>query len=873
MSVTLKKNDLNYNFTIILYNIENCIEDSIKSIINQEYDLNKVEILFINDGSDKNHRNALNYQKKYPNNFFIIDNNENNISESLNLGLKYSKGKYINFLNSGDVLSKDTFNEIDSFFNKINDLDVSCIQVDESKGKFQINYGFTQTNQVIDISQHPEFVNSILSSFFIKKDSADISFDENLNEKSESLFIDKLLLDSKLGFVINPKVEKLSSNYLINEIKVDETALDQYRYYSETISKFSNDKLGYLPNFIQYKLAIELSKIIEVEDINDISNGFNVNEVYDYLNNALNCINASNIKGNIFIHNHSQNFLLYLKNNDFHISVEEGNEVVFYSGNHVLGVLTRSNLWMDIIEVKDDYINFSGSITSYCEYGKINVEALKEVNGKTEIIPVKFIDYSTTERKIRKFLSIPWVYSYNFDAHIPISDCENCKISFRYTYSDDETEITVKPKIKFKRFASLSAFSHYFIKDSRIVLFTFNSFLVMPYSLKKVLRFELSSIKKIIQINANNKIKTIGYKAIYLSLLPYMKNKKIWLIGDRKVSADDNAEHLFKYCINQKDDIHKYFIINKDAPDYARLNKECKNIVAFGSVKHKLLFTFSDKLISSQVNKFILNPFLVSNQFLYNGALLHDECFIQHGVILHDVSGWIKKYLYNLSLFVTSAEAEWESIAHTNYNFETERIQLLGLPRYDNLVDKAKKQILFIPTWRRDLEDSQRLVNSEYFDNINSFLNNERLIKLAEEYDYSLVFRPHPELWQHLELFDIPKEFRISDESYSKLFGESAVMITDYSSIAFDFAYLQKPLIYYQTQDFENFHYEKGYFDYETMGFGEIINTEKDLINKIEFYMKNGSVLEDEYKQRSEKFFKFHDKNNSKRIYEWLLKH
>ncbi|MCI6995173.1 MAG: CDP-glycerol:glycerophosphate glycerophosphotransferase [Methanobrevibacter sp.] len=855
MSVMKKTNNLQYDFTIVLYNMENCIEHSIRSIISQEYDLSKVEILFINS-EDNIPEIAQKYRKEYPENFFIIDNSD----KTINLGLKYSNGKYLNFLNSGDVLSNNTLSEISAFFNKINSLDVAAIRVEESKGKFPIDYGFTQSNKVIDISQHPEFINSISGSFFIKKENINIS---------DVTYIEELLLDSKLGFAIDPKVEKLSLNYMDNE-----TSFEKFINYYENISKFCSEKVGYIPNYIQYKLAIELADIVEIEDIDDVlTNGLTSSDIYDYLNNVFNHINASNIKGNVFINNHTQNFMLYLKNNDFHITIEEDNEVVVYSKNHALNVLNRQDIWMDIIEVKDDFINFSGSITSYCEYDFIAIEALKEMNNKTEVFSCEFVDYSSTERKVKTFLSIPWVYMYNFDVQIPISDCQNCKISFRFTYSDDETEITVNPNIKFRRFASLSAFSHYFIKDSRIVLFTMNSFLIMPYSFKKVLRFELSSIKKILQSNATNKIKTLGYKGIYLTLLPYMKNKKIWLMGDRVEAGDDNAEHLFKYCINQDDDVNKYFIIGKDSPDYNRLKKECKNIVAFRSAKHKILFTFSEKLVSSQVNKFILNPFLASNEFLYNGAVLHDECFIQHGVILHDLSNWIRKYVYNLSLFVTSAEAEWESIAHTNYNFETDRIQLLGLPRYDKLVNNDNKQILFIPTWRRNLDDPRLLVDSEYFKNINNVLNNERLIELAHEYGYSLVFRPHPELWRYLDLFDIPDEFRISEESYTKLFSESSIMITDYSSIAFDFAYLQKPLIYYQTQDFEEFHYEKGYFDYETMGFGEIIKTENDLIDKIEFYLKHNCELEDEYKQRSSKFFKFHDTDNSKRIYEWLINH
>ena len=870
---SIRTNNSHYDFTIVLYNLEDCIEDSIKSIFDQEYDLNKLEILFINDGIEKNYEIALNYQKKYPKNFFIIENDEKDMINSLNSCLKYSKGKYINFLNCGDILSNNSLSEVNSFFNKINSLDVVSIPVVKNNEKFLFNYNFADSNQVIDIAQYPEFLNSSLSSFFIKKEIVNIHFDENMDEKFDSLFIDELLINSKLGFARNPKVEKLSYNYLINENNKTHEVLNQFKYYYDIISTLCIEELGYLPNYIQYKIAINLANIVKIEDINDIlTDNLTANDVYDYLNKILDCINVSNIKGNVFINQHTQHFLLYLKNKDFHINVD-GNNVEFYSGNQILNVLTRQNLWLDIIEVKEDYINFSGSITSYCKYDCITIEAIKEVNGKTEIIPVKFVDYSTTDRKIKKFLSKSWVYSYNFDAHIPISDCKDCKISFRYTYSENGNEITVMPNIKFRKFASLSRYSHYFIKDSRIVLFTLNSFLIIPYSFKKVLRFEFSSIKKIYKSRAGNSIKSIIYKLVYLALLPYMKNKKIWMFGDRRESGDDNAEHLFKYCIKQKDDVNKYFIINKDSPDYKRLNKEYKNIVAFGSVKHKLLFTFSDKLISSQVNKYILNPFLRGNQFLYNGAILHDECFIQHGIILHDLSSWIRKYIYNLSLFVTSAEAEWDSIVNTNYNFETERIQLLGLPRYDNLVNNDNKQILFSPTWRRDLDDPQLLVNSVYFNNINNFLNNERLIKLVNEHGYSLVFRPHPELWRYIDLFNIPEEVRVSNESYSTLFSESSVMITDYSSIAFDFAYLQKPLIYYHAQDFEDFHYEKGYFDYETMGFGEIIETEEELINKIEFYMENNCVLEDKYKNRSDKFFKFHDKNNSKRIYEWLIKH
>ena len=96
-------------------------------------------------------------------------------------------------------------------------------------------------------------------------------------------------------------------------------------------------------------------------------------------------------------------------------------------------------------------------------------------------------------------------------------------------------------------------------------------------------------------------------------------------------------------------------------------------------------------------------------------------------------------------------------------------------------------------------------------------------------------------------------------------------MITDYSSVFFDFAYLKKALIYYQPED--DYHYEDSYFDFESMGFGDVIHDEDKLLEKIEYYIKNECDNEDKYKERVNKFFKYNDKNNCKRVYDWIKHH
>ena len=98
-------------------------------------------------------------------------------------------------------------------------------------------------------------------------------------------------------------------------------------------------------------------------------------------------------------------------------------------------------------------------------------------------------------------------------------------------------------------------------------------------------------------------------------------------------------------------------------------------------------------------------------------------------------------------------------------------------------------------------------------------------------------------------------------------------MITDYSSIFFDFSYLKKPLIYYQYGNDYHYDAENGYFNYRKNGFGPVIDNENELVDKIISFIDNNCEMEGIYKSRVDEFFKYHDQNNSKRCYEWIINH
>ncbi|MGN0464305.1 MAG: CDP-glycerol glycerophosphotransferase family protein, partial [Acutalibacteraceae bacterium] len=165
------------------------------------------------------------------------------------------------------------------------------------------------------------------------------------------------------------------------------------------------------------------------------------------------------------------------------------------------------------------------------------------------------------------------------------------------------------------------------------------------------------------------------------------------------------------------------------------------------------------------------------------------------------------------------------------------------------------------------------IYGSDYLKFYNALLSNEKLIEAAEKYGYTLQFIPHPQMVSAMPAFKFSDKVKVLDASmsYRDIYAQSDLMVTDYSSAIFDFAYLRKPIIYAQF-DRDDFYggghsYENPCFDDERDGFGEVEYDLDSTINRIIEYMENGCKLKDKYRERIDNFFAFNDKNSCERIY------
>lgn len=442
--------------------------------------------------------------------------------------------------------------------------------------------------------------------------------------------------------------------------------------------------------------------------------------------------------------------------------------------------------------------------------------------------------------------------------------------------------------LKHGNFSKLNNYKcSYFIHDNLLV-YSFDNKIVIQE--KKCIL--LKEIKYIFCLLIHKHLRAFILRSLYWISRPFYKNKKIWIVCDKFDRADDNGEHFFKY-VNKSGDrnISYYYAISKESPHVDRVKKIGK-VVYFRTLKYYLLYLNSENVISSQIGPFIRNPLGRSEKY-FNGIKNSNFIFLQHGIIKEDLSSWLGKFNKNISMFVTSTTKEYKSILETNnYHYDESVVKLTGLPRFDNLIGNVplENKIIFMPTWREKYanpidhktetrEYFKEFKNSDYFKFFNKLINDKRLVEALKKSGYTAKFFLHPCHNVQFEDFKQNEYCKVNkNPDYQYEFSSAKLMITDFSSVTFDFAYLNKPIIYAQfdIKDMKTGHtYVPGstkYYSYEKDGFGPILYNYEDTLEKIINYIKNDCKIETKYINRINKIYKYHDNNNCKRVYNEIKK-
>ncbi|MBR6024004.1 MAG: CDP-glycerol glycerophosphotransferase family protein [Methanobrevibacter sp.] len=850
-----------FKFSVVIaaYNSDLWISKTINSLINQTLDFEKnIQIIIVNDAStDKTGQICQGFKAKYPKNIKYIVNEENlGPSATRNIGLKQASGKYINFLDSDDYVSSTTFRSILNFFNKYyKEVDLVSIPIyffGGKKGEHPLNFKYNK-DKIVNLFENPNHIQLSSSSCFFKSEAiGDLKFDENISVSEDVIFINQLLLKNpNIGLCIGGKYyyrKRDDKSSLIDNSSLNKEYFNnRAQHYFKFLIDKSIEMYGEVPLFIQYTIMYDLQWLFGISSVNNILTIVELKQLRKQLYEIMQYIDDEVIfqqedmtdilKANVIS-------FKYKNNPKKHPELEKT----------VTKKLKLNTVYIDVFEIVNDELYILGNLPTMLN-NRVEVYLNDE---KLELNELKF------PQRDKYCLSYKYGTNYSFEVEIPLEKQNEYEIKFK-TPNNVDLFIDFSRPCNFSRVVGYAKTKDYlsYLEDNKIITKQKRNI----EWIKKEFKALYSMLKK-----REKGYKTgIPIRLMYLFAYPFMKNKRIWLFMDLPAMADDNGRQIFTYAKDKDPHIKKYFVLKKDSKDLEDI-KKIGDVLYYKSIKHRFIGLYAEKIITSHPDNNIIYPFWGNYPF-FAGLLKSSTIFLQHGITKDNVSSWLNEYDKHLAMFLTVSKLEYKSIFKYPYNYKKEVVKLLGFPRFDKLKkEEDSRQILIMPSWRRYLKfkSNEVVLNSEFFKRFNSLINNEKLIESAKKYNYEIVFKPHPNVYDFIDLFDRNEYVRIDyeHEKYQKVFNHGSLLITDYSSVAFDFAYLKKPVLYYHYSRDYHFNLKESYFDYETMGFGEVCRNEDELVDFIVEYMKNNCQLKEEYEKRIKAYFLFGDQNNSMRVYD-----
>lgn len=277
---------------------------------------------------------------------------------------------------------------------------------------------------------------------------------------------------------------------------------------------------------------------------------------------------------------------------------------------------------------------------------------------------------------------------------------------------------------------------------------------------------------------------------------------------------------------------------------------------------------------------------------IYGLKLRKDSEVIQ----LWHAAGAFKKFGFSSIGYADSNTESFERDAHQNYTkvvvssseivpfyaeafgVDEKNVLPLGVPRTDRFFNedykayiktafegkypalKNKKIITYAPTFRGGPGERQQ------------FIMNLNIRRLAEQLgdEYALILKMHPSVVRGVGIpFDLQEfAFNMSGEDINDVLINTDILITDYSSVVFDFSIMEKPVLFY-AYDLESYLGERNfYYNFEEFVPGPVVRTNEEVISTI----KANDFDLNKVRAFKERFFDDLDGKSAERIVKELIK-
>ncbi len=851
------------DFSIIVpaYNSAAYLGECIESILGQRGG-GRFEIIVVDDGSsDQSPQIAEKYRASYPQAVKTLVQRNRGASAARNAGLALATGTCVLFLDSDDKLGPGLLRSVSRFYRRhgsaVDLVAVPMMLFGAERGRHPLNDKFGRGTRVVDLGVEPDTIQRHTTSCFIRRSVLPAQpFDETVHYGEDALLIIRLLMNRPaLGLVHDAVVHKRSradGSSLVDHLYDKPENLEELIDWHRQMIESCRDRTGSVPPFVQSSLLYDYQWQAKSQQL-----GFTFRDparraaYIERVRRNLAAIDEERIRRAQYVGGAEKVLLSELKARNpapREASPPPEVEVLF-------------------LEV-DDHILVEGRILG-ADIGAVH--AFRDQS------PVQMEENPSLDGTVRFFGE-------------PLNRLRGFALTLERTSGS----------IEFRQAGRAAPLQIRYGQHCGLAL---QGAAVRGIVAGMALRGEPAAIhiEPVTGLgHVWREIRYLGYLAsdfrirqLALRVLAHVVRRRrgqTILFVDRLESAADNAEHLFRHVRGNRRRGHfrLFFCLARDSADYRRL-AEIGPVLAYGSLRHKIETFRATVVVSSHANSNTFEPFGRDARYLRDLIRLK-RAFVPHGVMNSSQSQWCGRPAANLSLFTTTAHYEYEMMLAAPIGYTTRQLRLTGMPRYDKLTGARGDTVVFMPTWRMGLLDalarldgfSARVASFEKSDFVRewrSIAAGPELQALAHSRGLNLKLVWHPKIhesfraWSDGDLGAVAAVLGPETTDYDHLKRTCALLVTDYSSISFDLAYLGKPVVYYQPdaermlQD-PTWHRYAPDFDFAGQGFGPVVTDRAALLEWVKARAAPGALLDEPYRSRAEAFFTFRDGNNCRRVWE-----
>lgn len=826
------------------------------------------------------------------------------MGSALNKAIDVLSTEFVAFFGSGDYVTSGFFGKAAAVINKTKTRFACCASacfvpsLDREEQSALNKAGRFLSTGTVSVEEDCNYIQpSANAAVFASRIFGERIFNTNIKYEYYQDYMMKLLLDNPVYGVVAGeqynflKPQEDNALYHINSIYKD-WYIDSLVDFLIPLMEYAQQKKGEIPLFISFYIMYYFQARFLANMNNRNKRAMTDNELKAYFVMVRHVLKNTN--DGIILNKNRFPAIMYslecammfkeIKDGTAELNrvlVEDKRDAILSindeESNVFVSRLSAMHIGIHVLDYTDGELLLDGSFRNVFIAEELNLYA--EFNGK------KYVLENNDRYSLTKYFGISAYKKYTFHLELPLDSSKKVQklkffakvgstvVPLNYSFLHHWAKLAVNPQ------DSYWCFNKYIAKHSA----DDKAIIIEKSSRGKKLKSELKFLPQLFRESK----KYFLFRLLYDVTIPFFKKKKIWLMYDKLYKGGDSCEYLYRATAKNNDGITKYYIIDKNTSDYKALKADGYKPVATRSLKHRLAFLHSDIVLITNSNLFPFNGYNMDRSRFIRGLCNFGSMCLQHGLTVQKCAMAQQRIIDNTKMYFIASKYEKGNLEHHAYNYKGfDIIKLTGIGRYDGLINNDKKQILLSPTWRMynampvtSSEGVQREYNPEfkhtvYFKIYNDLINNEKLLSCAKKNGYKIKYLLHPILSSQLEDFT-PGDgaeviASVGDLSYEKILTESSLMVTDYSGVQFDFAYMKKPLVYFHPSQLPA-HYDDGCFFYDTMGFGDICTESDQLVNTLCSYMENGCKMSQKYIDRVNDFYNFDDHNNCERIYKEIL--